>query len=735
MRRRATAAAGLAVLAAALLGCAPESGEASDPPARSDQVISVFSSPRKPERYVAEVVAAALRRAGHQANAVEAKDPAEAHGERGPAVRLFFDLDRLEVLAQGVFDATKPEDIRRELTKRLSPEDGEMVPVNVSGHDLLVYDSTQLDTRKLQDFLGTVPAAASGGVGTDDGNTLAVTVRNGYGTGFQNLLKEKYPRLEVDTQPQEVIEKGLSKSTDEKTFPAAVVADTVSFDKPYKKVADVGEEIFPQRTLVALADGSLQPGALKVVKDVAARLGSDEIRVAAQEDSRAFAQRASTWAENNASPALKTASASRTASALETARADPCAEGCGLDFGRALLMTALALLAFVAVAVTVWPFFRRTVKRMEGTPDNVTAQHAPPYAAAATGDRQRPPAAWGTTVSEPRHRVRGELPPPQKRSDHEGRPAMDDTGEPLVVGRPPRPTRLLLPRTATSWQAAIAVDGGLLGGTTVRAASVRGRSHGYRGEPRQDAYGVRLSSDERWVIAAVADGLGSAARSEAASTQAVLAVLTEIDAELRAPSGVAVPVDGYGEGPEPAGAREGPLGWDWAVLMGRVAKSVRERTGELSQTGEGRRKSGRPATTLTVAVLPATGPGRGVCAAVGDSPAARLVDGGWHVLVGTPVKEATKENVTSSLPGAPQAVEVKAFQWAAGDLLILSSDGFHDGLADGRDGFAKDIAGRWRLPPEPLAFLRDVDFRASGFNDDRTVVAIWGGAHDGGGAR
>ncbi|MER6831475.1 protein phosphatase 2C domain-containing protein [Streptosporangium sp. NPDC000563] len=280
----------------------------------------------------------------------------------------------------------------------------------------------------------------------------------------------------------------------------------------------------------------------------------------------------------------------------------------------------------------------------------------------------------------------------------------------VVVGPEPRRIAVHLPWSTTSADAGLALDGGLVKGTTVRAATVRGRTHSFRGETRQDAYGVRLSGDERWVIAVVADGLGSARHAEIASTVAVRAALDGIDSALR--------------------SGERPQSWDWKSVLAHVSDTVRRTTESLGSPRPGtnteRTPSARPGTTLTVAVLPSQGEGQAVCAAVGDSPAILVTGGRWQALAG----EGGGDNVTAAIPGDLADIQVQMFSWRAGDLLVLSSDGFAAGVAGGRTPLAQRLSHTWRTPPSLVDFVREVDFRLSTFDDDRTVVAIWAGRHD-----
>ncbi|WP_371784738.1 protein phosphatase 2C domain-containing protein [Streptosporangium subroseum] len=281
----------------------------------------------------------------------------------------------------------------------------------------------------------------------------------------------------------------------------------------------------------------------------------------------------------------------------------------------------------------------------------------------------------------------------------------------VVVGPEPRRIAVHLPWSTTSADAGLALDGGLVKGTTVRAATVRGRTHSFRGETRQDAYGVRLSSDERWVIAVVADGLGSARHAEIASTVAVRAALDGIDSALR--------------------SGERPQSWDWKSVLAYVSDTVRRTTESLGSPRPGtnteRAPSARPGTTLTVAVLPSEGEGQAVCAAVGDSPAILVTGGQWQALTG---EGGGGDNVTAAIPGDLADIQVQVFSWRAGDLLVLSSDGFAAGVAGGRTPLTQRLSQTWRTPPSLVDFVQEVDFRLSTFDDDRTVVAIWAGRHD-----
>lgn len=274
-------------------------------------------------------------------------------------------------------------------------------------------------------------------------------------------------------------------------------------------------------------------------------------------------------------------------------------------------------------------------------------------------------------------------------------------GTPL--GPLPQPLPVLLAGGADSRAPGVALDGGMLEQTTVRAVSIRGRRHRYRGEPLQDAYAVRLSADGRWVIAAVADGLGSTRYAEHAAAVAV-----------RAAMNLSLTPD---------------LGWHagFATIAGEVMRATARLGGPSGKHSTN--ASEPPATTLTIGVVPADGRGGiAACAAIGDSPALWLQGGKWTELF--PPEGQRPGNVTSALPEDLGELRERQIDWGPGDVLVLCSDGFGTAMGGGGSVLAQQLATSWSSPPALRSFLRDVDFQLSTYDDDRTVLALWAGRHD-----
>ncbi|WP_131732668.1 protein phosphatase 2C domain-containing protein [Actinomadura formosensis] len=290
------------------------------------------------------------------------------------------------------------------------------------------------------------------------------------------------------------------------------------------------------------------------------------------------------------------------------------------------------------------------------------------------------------------------------------RPAGADPDLVRYTGRRPAPVSVLLPRTVLAGRASVQADGGGAGRVTVRAASCRGSGHMREGLPRQDAFLVGASADGRWVIAAVADGVGSTAHAEVAAQAAVAAAVRHTERAL----------ERGGIGPRA-----------WARIFGRVADEVGERMRPLGGTG-GPRPPGR--TTLTILAAPAEQrPGCTVhVAGVGDSPALRLrpTAAEWSLVLGPDRPPGNvRDDVTAALPPGLDDLRTTTCEWRPDEVLVLATDGFANALGN-RSELSMALADEWARPPDLLGFIRDVDFRRATFTDDRTVVALWPGTHD-----
>jgi Protein phosphatase 2C len=278
---------------------------------------------------------------------------------------------------------------------------------------------------------------------------------------------------------------------------------------------------------------------------------------------------------------------------------------------------------------------------------------------------------------------------------------------PLTIGEPAPDIEVRL-SGAEPYRPDTIADGGTAFGLVVRAASVRGLSKRYAGGPRQDDVCLRVHDPSRTVIAAVADGVSGAPRSELGAALAV----------RHATAAVARQLDG--------GAGE----LDWRRVFDQAAWALVE---------EHRRFAGKPeaaveeaceslATTLVVAAVRAPDDGtagaRVQLAAVGDSPALVLGGGAFSTVLGTPGDGLLGAGV-EALPRSVRGVCEAACTVAPRSVLLLCTDGLALPLAGGAGEVGRTLARELATPPDVVDFARLLDFSRSTYDDDRSLVAIW----------
>ncbi|MEO3766121.1 protein phosphatase 2C domain-containing protein [Streptomyces sp. B8F3] len=308
-------------------------------------------------------------------------------------------------------------------------------------------------------------------------------------------------------------------------------------------------------------------------------------------------------------------------------------------------------------------------------------------------------------------------------------------GVPAYVGRPPSypPRPLGLPSVHDGDPLAAVlpdsvVDGAELGPLTVRAASVRGDSHRWRGECRQDALGVTrlgpaaagggagpqdFAGSDGLLLLAVADGVGSAPLSHRGAHAVVACAARQLD----------------GAAAEWAAAlRTG----DGARFQALADEAVAAAAAELRASIDA--PATAYATTFRALVVPLD-PAvrvRGFLG-VGDGGLFRLRDRGWWNL-DHPATAAAGSGVidtrTAALPDAYQQVSARLLEPSEpGDVLVLCTDGFSGPLA-GEKEFREHVAEQWGHTagvPQPSDFLWHAQTRLKSYDDDRTIICLWEG--------
>ncbi|MEU9861522.1 protein phosphatase 2C domain-containing protein [Streptomyces sp. NPDC047971] len=367
-----------------------------------------------------------------------------------------------------------------------------------------------------------------------------------------------------------------------------------------------------------------------------------------------------------------------------------------------------------------------------------------------------PEAAAPPAPPEPAARADDTVPPgPERRPEGDTAPA---TAHPPVprprtahIGtRPPtyepEPTALpaARPDDLLDLVADTVLDGARYGSYTLRAASLRGDSARYRGDPRRDALlTARFGRDEAaLVLVAVAGGARTADAGHLAAAdacrwigEAVGRSHARLSEDIRA-------------------GRRGDLKSGLHRLTDRTFGRLRARAAELGV------EPGEYTASLRCLLLSADPDCRTrVFFGIGRGGLFRLRDGAWQdieplipeaaALSGAPVvgfgsppaeteegdRHTMRLGVTGP-PGAPFVEEplpppAEPFRFRAsvarpGDTLLLASNGFAEPMR-GEAALARELAERWAAPEPPglATFLADVQLRVTGYADDRTGVAVW----------
>ncbi|MFB6633489.1 protein phosphatase 2C domain-containing protein [Streptomyces sp. NPDC056362] len=321
----------------------------------------------------------------------------------------------------------------------------------------------------------------------------------------------------------------------------------------------------------------------------------------------------------------------------------------------------------------------------------------------------------------------------------------------FVGSRPPtydpEPTALPVARPGELAElvADTVLDGARYGTCTVRAASVRGDSARYRGEPRRDALlTARFGHDETaLVLVAVAAGSRAAEDAHLAAAdacrwigEAVCRSHARLSEDIRS-------------------GRRGDLKSGLHRLTDRTYGKLRARAAERGLAPD------EYTATLRCLLVPADPDCRTrVFFGIGGGGLFRLRDGSWQDLepllpepaavTGAPVvgfgsppavREATEEGdrltmdlgittapplVEDPVPPPAEPFRFRASVARAGDTLLLASPGLAEPMR-GEPALAHELAARWgeAEPPGLAAFLADTQLRVTGYADDRTGVAVW----------
>lgn len=263
---------------------------------------------------------------------------------------------------------------------------------------------------------------------------------------------------------------------------------------------------------------------------------------------------------------------------------------------------------------------------------------------------------------------------------------------PLTIGEP---APSIEPRLASGdpYRPDTIADGGTAFGLTVRAASVRGLAKRFVGGPRQDDLCLGVHSASSTVIAAVADGVSAAPRSDLGAALAVRYATAAVARQLDAGS------------------------VDWAAVFEQAAWAL---------VSEARRMGSDPAAFASTLVVATVQVGGVSVAAVGDSPAFRLHRKDYDPIVGQPaLDDELIGGAIDALPLDAGALETGSCALESGVVVLLCTDGVALPLAGGDGELGRTLARELARPPDVVDFARLLDFSRSTYDDDRTLVAVW----------
>ncbi|WUL81081.1 protein phosphatase 2C domain-containing protein [Streptomyces sp. NBC_00343] len=283
------------------------------------------------------------------------------------------------------------------------------------------------------------------------------------------------------------------------------------------------------------------------------------------------------------------------------------------------------------------------------------------------------------------------------------------------------------------------LDGARYGASTVRAASVRGDSARFRGEPRRDSlltarFGV---GEQALVLVAMATGARATPGAHRAAAEACHWIAravgrshARLSEDIRA-------------------ARRGDLKSGLHRLTDRSLGKLRASAAEQGIDPE------EYSAGLRCLLLPAHPECRTrVFFGVGPGGLFRLRDGEWQDIEPTvadlsgeavvgfgsqPAETPEGDRLTMDLgiPTPPSPYEPapepprEPFRFRAsvarpGDTLLMCTGGLAEPLR-GEPELSAHLAGRWSgsTPPGLAAFLADTQVRVKGYADDRTAAAVW----------
>lgn len=277
-----------------------------------------------------------------------------------------------------------------------------------------------------------------------------------------------------------------------------------------------------------------------------------------------------------------------------------------------------------------------------------------------------------------------------------------------------------LPMRIGSASASVVADRGNWGPFTVYAASQAGADHEVRGRYREDAYAFSGCTEPSVIVIAVADGVSSSWAAHAAAGIGASQIVRTLSEQVRQ-GGPPVPERWDKRAQEAVRSVARLL--EPARLKRQASAAAYELPADTSPQGPR-----PPATTLVFAVCHRSERGFEVYyGGVGDArvDVLNLTRQIWRPLYPPASASPSYDNRTNAMPRDADTVRTGCAVLADDDVIALASDGFGKGLDAQPEMLGKEIASVVGQSPKASDFLRMVDWKMRGNNDDRTVAVVW----------
>jgi hypothetical protein len=267
----------------------------------------------------------------------------------------------------------------------------------------------------------------------------------------------------------------------------------------------------------------------------------------------------------------------------------------------------------------------------------------------------------------------------------------------------------------TAWSAGIWMHAGSVIGPEHR--SPKGLA------PREDAYGAASADDPSVLVAAVADGVGSARDSHVASQMAVEEILSMPILKRVTVADLAALSEGMGQWKNTALQVMEAV----STKLNEEAVDRRARLTDRAKHSGGRPRPSAPATTLVLALAAMLGDvTRVVWCAVGDSEVA-VLEPDSPDSVKWQTNPQDRAQGTRSLPRDSRHVEVGCCCLRPGEALLLMTDGCERVLS--LDPEAHGLLCRIvDEPADPVPIVEVLHRYPSGATDDRTLLMLSNGS-------